>query len=311
MRFPVLSETRQSYSRLMDQTSSEEDPEFGSPRDSPSEGETADRLDRLTASEAEAVIRRAIELTDNEDALEDYGSLDRHTLEIVANELGIPLKHLTRALAEQKMHSGLEADDSRFDRLMGITELDGAALVKGDGAAVQKTLATWFKSHEGLRAVRLSEESGEWERDTTPITAIRMGLGMSNSARVLRGVGEVHHQITSVGNDEHLVSIEAGKPRVRATARWLLASAVGLAILAGVAVALGPSGVGSGILAGVWTAVLFGAGAAFGVRSWSRRISRAIERTLDAVTDPKASGVFDRMPGRFGAFLESLGVLKK
>ena len=194
---------------------------------------------------------------------------------------------------------------------MGIAELDGAALVKGDGAAVQRALVTCFKSHEGLRAVRLSEESGEWERDTTPITAIWMGLGMSNSARVLRGVGEVHHQITSVGNDEHLVSIEAGKPRVRATARWLLASTVGLAVLAGVAVALGPAGVGSGILAGVWTAILFGAGAVFGVRSWSRRISCAIERTLDAVTDPKASGVFDRMPGRFGVFLESLGVLKK
>ena len=54
-----------------------------------------DKLDRLSSAEAEVVIRRALELFDHEKHLDDYGSLDRETLELVARELGIPLKHLS------------------------------------------------------------------------------------------------------------------------------------------------------------------------------------------------------------------------
>ncbi len=267
----------------------------------------AARLDRLSAGEAESVIRRALELTDEETHGAEHGSLDRATLEIVARELGIPMKHLTRALAEQQIAAATGGDDTWFDRLMRIDELDGATLVRGNRDAVQQALVTWFNTHEGLRAVQTGPNRGEWEKDTTPLTAIRMGLGMTNSSRALRSAGTVTHEITSLGPDEHLVSIEAGKGLLRATAKGLVAGAISLAVLAGIAIAAGPGNLASGALAAVWTALLFGAGATLAVRSWAGRISRGIRRALGAITHPRESGVYDRLPGKLGSFLENLG----
>lgn len=267
----------------------------------------ASRLDRLSAGEAETVIRRALELTDAETHGAEHGSLDRETLEIVARELGIPMKHLTRALAEQHIAAATGGDDTWFDRMMRIDELDGATLVRGNRDAVQRAIVTWFNAHEGLRAVQTGPDRGEWEKDTTPLTAIRMGLGMTNASRALRSAGTVRHEITSIGPDEHLVSIEAGKALLRATAKGLVAGAVSLAVLAGIAIAAGPGTAATGALAAVWTALLFGAGATLAVRSWAGRISRGIRRALDAITHPRESGVYDRLPGRLGSFLESLG----
>ena len=257
------------------------------------------------------MIRRALELSDDEKHQDDYGTLDRQTLEVVASELGIPLKHLSRALAEQKLKTATDGDDSWFDRLIRVDELDGAALVKGNIDAVQRALVTWFKTHEGLRLVRSTANRGEWEKDTTPLTSIRLGLGMTNGSRVLRSARSVNHEITSIGIDEHLVSIQAGKDLVRMTGKGLFAAAFSLATLTGIAVAAGPGNAATGAIAGLWTALAFGAGAAFIVRSWSSRINRAISRALDAITDPKSAGVFDRFPGRFGAFLEGLGLGRK
>ena len=165
----------------------------------------------------------------------------------------------------------------------------------------------WFTSHEGLRAVRVTANRGEWEKDGTAITALKMGLGMTNASRALRGAGTVVHEITPLSPDEHLITIEAGKSLLRATGMWLTLGAASLSILAGIAVATGPGDIGSGILASVWTALFFGAGAVFAIRSWAGRISRSIRRALDAITDPAGSGVFDRLPGSFGKFLRGLG----
>ena len=121
---------------------------------------------------------------------------------------------------------------------------------------------------------------------------------MTNGSRVLRSARSVNHEITSIGIDEHLVSIEAGKDLVRMTGKGLFAAAFSLATLTGIAVAAGPGNAATGAMAGLWTALAFGAGAAFIVRSWSSRINRAISRALDAITDPKSAGVFDRFPGR-------------
>ena len=307
MRTPEIS---QSWSPLtlaaMEQRGKRErrDPHNGA-------GETehvvADKLDRLSSAEAELVIQRALKLSDDEKHLDDYGSLDRETLEVVATELGIPLKHLSRALAERKARTATEGDDTWFERLLRIDDLDGAALVRGNVDAVHRALVTWFTSHEGLRAVRVVANRGEWERDATPLTAIKMGLGMTNASRALRRAGTVTHEITSLSPDEHLVSIEAGKSLLLRTGTGLMVGASALSILAGIAVAAGPASLLSGILAGLWTGLLFGTGAVFIVRSWASRINRSIRRALDAITDPAASGVFDRLPGSLGNFLRGLG----
>ena len=278
------------------------------PESKPADGPIADRLDRLSSAEAEQVILRALELTDADVERDSYGMLDIETLEVVARELNIPLRHLRAAMAEQRTRTATEGDDSWFDRLLKIDQLDGATLVKGNVDAVHRALVTWFTSHEGLRAVHVVANRGEWEKDSTPLTSLRMGLGMTNSSRALRGAGTIHHEIKSIGIEEHIVTIEAGKELVRMTGKGLLAGAATLSVLAAVSVAAGPASLGAGLLTGLLTALVFTTGAIAGVRAWAGRINRSIRRALGAITDPASSGVFDALPGSVGRFLRGLGL---
>lgn len=285
--------------------------EHRSHSDETSDRPVAHRLDRLTSEEAEQVILRALELTDADMDLGSHGTLDVEALEVAAEELNIPIRHLRSAMAEQRAKSKTAGDDPWFDRLLKIDTMDGAAIVRGNVDAVHRAIVTWFQNHEGLRAVHIVGNRGEWEKDTNPLTALRMGLGMTNSSKSLRGAGTVSHEITSLGPDEHIVSIEAGKDLVRNTGRGLLVGAAALATAAGVAISLGPGNIGSGLLAALWTALLFGTGAVAIVRSWAGRISKSIRRALSAITDPATSGVFDSLPGSFGRFLRGFGLGRK
>lgn len=268
----------------------------------------AGRLDRLNADQAEAVIRRAIELTDEENERFEYGRLDADTLETVAAELGIPARHVQRAIAEQRVALHDPDDEaSIIDRIFGITDLDEAAVVDGDRGDVELAMTTWMESHEGLRVKRHTVDGAVWMKDERPLTAIKMGLGMTHGSKTLRGTGEVEHAIRTIGEREHLVSMTVSKRLLRAVAVWgslgiatvmgVLGLVLGLTVGLGVGLAVALVGGGAG-LAGLWG----------GVRSWAGRVRDAVDRAVAAVIDPDRSGVFDTLPGRLGGWLKSMGV---
>ena len=270
-------------------------------------GRIADRLDRLTAEQADEVMRRAIRLQDDS-AEPDLGTFDVETLHAAAAELGIPRHHLERALAEQR--AGLLDSPPRagvLDRFLGIAELDQSAVVDANKAQTERAVTLWLSKHEGMRVVRRSPDGATWEKDTRPLTSLRMGLGLTEGSKALREVGTVEHSVRSLADDEQFVSIKANPGKLRTVGGVLIALTAALALTGGVAVA---AGTGS-ILAGITTALLAGAalGAAVvgGIRSWAGRIRRAAERAIDAVRTPSSTRLTDPIPGWLGTVLRSLG----
>ena len=271
-------------------------------------GRVADRLDRLTAEQADEVMRRAIRLQDDS-AEPDFGTFDVETLRAAAAELGIPQRHLERALAEQR--AGLLESPPRagaFDQLLGITDLDQSTVIVGSKAEAERAVTTWLSKHEGMRVIRRSSDGATWEKDTRPLTSLRMGLGLTDGSKALREVGTVEHSVRSLDEGEQFVSIKADPEKLRSVGGVLMALAAALALTGGVAIA---AGTGS-ILAGIVTALLAGAalGAAVvgGVRSWAGRIRRAAERAIDAVRRPSSSRLYEQVPGWLGTVLRSLGL---
>lgn len=270
-------------------------------------GDIAGRLDRLNAEQAEDVIRRAIELTDEEDEAYEYGQMDAETLEQVAGELGIPARHVRKAMAEQQARRhNPDEESSWFDRLFGILDLDEAIIIEGRPADIELAAETWMKNHEGLRLKRRTRHGAIWAKDDRPLAAIRMGLGITHGTKSLRTAGDIEHALRSVKDNEHLFSITASKNRLRlAAVLWLIG--IGLVSLAGVVASVLATGL-AGLLATAGLTAGLTATAVAGVRSWASKIRTAVERAVDAVVAPDRSGLYDTFPGRLGSVLKSWGL---
>ncbi len=274
-------------------------------------GEIAGRLDRLNAEQAEDVMRRAIELTDEEDDVYEYGQMDSETLEQVAGELGIPARHVRKAMAEQRAsrHS-LDEETSWFERLFGIVDLDEAVIIEGQAVDIERAVETWMKTHEGLRLKRRTRHGAIWAKDDRPLAAIRMGLGITHGTKSLRSTGDIEHTLRSVNENEHLLSIAASKNRLRLAAILSLVGAGILSVSTVIAAAFGP--LGDLRIPGLAGSLVFAAGlttiAVAGVRSWASKIRTAVERAVDAVVAPDRSGLYDTFPGRLGNMLKSWGL---
>lgn len=271
-------------------------------------GHIAGRLDRLTAEQADDVMRRAISLHDD-DAIVDSGSFDVETLRAVATELGIPQHHLERALAEQRAGM-LEPPPSAspVDRLLGVADLEQSTVVEGSRTEVEWAVRTWLSKHEGLRIISRSDDGATWEKDTRPLTSIRIGLGLTQGSKSLREVGTVEHSVRSLGNDEQVVSIKADPERLRTVAGVLSALAAVLAVTGGVIVAAGTGSVLAGLGTAVVTASVLGGAVVGGIRAWAARIRRAGARAIDAVRSPAASGLHEPVSGWLGSVLRGLGL---
>jgi len=281
----------------------------GRPEDGPDK--VAWRLDRLSAEQAEDVIRRAIELTDEENEAYEYGQMDAETLEQVAGELGIPTRHVRKAMAEQRARRhNPDEESSWLDRLFGIVDLDEAIIIEGRPEDIERAAETWMKSHEGLRLKRRTRQGAIWVKDDRPLAAIRMGLGITNGSKSLRSAGDIEHTLRSVNENEHLFSITASKSRLRSAAVLSLIG-VGFLSLTGV-VATAFTQPFSALIPGLVASLVFAAGltalAVAGVRRWASKIRTAVERAVDAVVAPDRSGLFDTFPGRLGSILKSFGL---
>jgi hypothetical protein len=274
----------------------------------PDPGHVADRLDRLTAEQADEVMRRAIRLQDDS-AEPDFGTFDVETLRAAAAELGIPQRHLERALAEQR--AGLLESPPRagvFDQLLGITDLDQSTVVAGSRAEAERAVTTWLSKHEGMRVIRRSSNGATWEKDTRPLTSLRMGLGLTDGSKALREVGTVEHSVHSLDEGEQFVSIKADPEKLRSVGGVLMALAAALALTGGVAIAAGTESILAGIATALLTGAALGAAVVGGVRSWAGRIRRAAERAIDAVRRPSSSRLYEQVPGWLGTVLRSLGL---
>lgn len=258
------------------------------------------------------MIRRAIELQDDEASATEYGSLSADMLAKVAGELGIPQHHLDRAMAEQRAGLLESAPPAGlFDRILGLSDLEEAVVVEGTRPEVEHAVTGWFSAHEGLRVRKRTADGAVWEKDARPLASIRMGLGLTEGTKVLRDAGSVEHKVKTIDEDEHLVSVAVDPGRLRTTGEVLLAVVAALSVFGAIGVAAGTGSVLGSLATAFWTAAVFGTATILGIRAWSRRVSNALERALYAVRDPQSAGVYEPVPGWLGSVLRGIGLIPR
>ena len=249
-----------------------------------------DRLpgeDPVPADQADKILRRAIELQTDE-STRSVEPIDRARLIRMAGELNVEPDFLLRALAEHQ--AGVSLDDrldTVWQKVLAPDKVMATRVIRGNNNRVGAAAETWFRNHEGLRPRRHFEDGILWEKDSHPITSIRMGLKLGQGTGALRDTRGVTHRVREVKAGEQLVSIEANTAGLRRTGQALLAT--------GAVATVGAVGIGSVAFGGplepatiavaLSTLTVFTASTIFGVRMALSRLKRGINRALDAVSD--------------------------
>lgn len=247
----------------------------------------ADRLQELSADEAERILQRAIELQTRGPGPDPSGTLDTKMLEQIPDELDIDRRHLQQALLEELLRVQVEEPDW-LDRLVVDDVMTVHGLVAGSPAGVRTTVDAWMINHEGMRKRAENAARTAWERDRGFGAFVRKSLRMSRGSQSLRTSSGVETSVRPATDDEQLVVIEADTSNLRRLALGLLAGAAGLgvAVAAGTG-ALDASGFGvDNIAAGATTAALLGGGVLIGIKMWAQRIRNGLARALDAIRSP-------------------------
>jgi hypothetical protein len=241
----------------------------------------------VPADQADKILRRAIELQ-TEESTRRVDPIDRDKLVRMARELNVDPDFLLRALAEHQ--AGVSLDDrldTVWQKVLAPDKVMATRIVKGDRRRVEAAAESWFRSHEGLRPRRHFEDGILWEKDSHPITSIRMGLKLGQGTGALRDIRGVTHRVREIKGGEQLVSIEANTAGLRKTGQTLLA--VGAVATAG-AVGVGSTAFGgplepATIALALSTLAVFTGSTILGVRMAFNRLTRGINRALDAVSD--------------------------
>lgn len=249
-----------------------------------------DRLpgqDQVPADQADRILRRAIELQ-SEESTRRAVPIDRDKLVRMAEELNVDPDFLYRALAEHQ--AGVTLDDrleNVWQKVLAPDKVMGTRIVKGTTNRVEAATESWFRSHEGLRPRRHLEDGILWERDSHPITSIRMGLKLGQGTGALRNTRGVTHRVREIKPGEQLVSVEADTTGLRKTGQVLLAT--------GAAATVGAIGIGSATFGGplepatiglaLSTLAVFTGSTILGVRMAFNRLTQGMNRALDAVSD--------------------------
>jgi len=247
----------------------------------------ADRLQELSADEAERILQRAIELQTRAPGPDPAGTLDTRMLEQVADELDIDRRHLQQALLEELLRVQV-AEPDWLDRLIVDDVMTAHGVAHGSPAQVGAVVDAWMVNHEGMRKRAESAARTVWERDRGFGAFIRKSLRMSRGKQALRTAAGVETAVRPATEDESLVVVEADTSNLRQLALGLLAGAAGL----GVAVAAGTgavdaSGFGAdNVAAGLATTAVLGGGVLIGVKMWAHRVRDGLHRALDAIRSP-------------------------
>lgn len=241
----------------------------------------------VPADQADKILRRAIELQ-SEESIHKVDPIDREKLVRMAGELNVDPDFLLRALAEHQ--AGISLDDrldTVWQKVLAPDKVMATRIIKGSGNQVESAAETWFRNHEGLRPRRHYEDGILWEKDSHPITSIRMGLKLGQGTGALRDIRGVTHRVREIKPGEQLVSIEADTAGLRRTGQTMLA--VGAVATAG-AIGVGSSAFGGPLEPGtialaLSTLAVFTGSTILGVRMAFNRLKRGINRALDAVSD--------------------------
>ena len=242
----------------------------------------------LTRTEFEAVMKRASELAIS-DPYDGQDALDEAEVFRIASEVGLPHKHVRRALAEMRSH---EDPTGIIDRWFGAAQVRGSRVVPASQEDLRRTLDEFLVAGNLLEAIRqgtdrlLYRPAVDW---------------ISNFARAGASLSRRAHWAAAKEIEIHLEEVDAGSTlieiRVDPDIRGSYTAGAGFAgLLLGGGTTFGVAALAGGMLALpiVVALSLGGVSAAVVVTATARIIGRYSRRAREEVQQ-ELEGVLDRL----------------
>lgn len=278
--------------------------------------EVADRLDQVSQGQMERILKRAIELQQDEDWKWGH-EYDQSDLEAIAVELGIDPQFVRKAAIEERTKAALRANQPEpltpVERFLAPNRMSAQGRARGTRREVQRDVGTWMRRHEGLRPRRLTDDGAVWDKDTGIASALRRGFKVSQGTGAIREMSDVEHSVTSISDDEHIVTVEADTSVINKVAAGVAAGGTALAVGAGIGVAAAAGGAGFADIAqfagGFLGVMALNAGVALTVaKGWASSVRRGLQRAIDGITHPRLYEP-DESYDRWGKFKRDLADL--
>lgn len=149
--------------------------------------------ERISREALDRIIHRAAEL---QAAGREIGEhlTEREVMEL-GEEVGIPAKHLQRALMEERTRAVVTQDSSFLLALAGPRRIRANRAVPGDRPRVEEALGHWMTEEELLAVKRRYPTGTSWEPRKDWITAMKRGMGMSGRRYTLSRAREIAGQV--------------------------------------------------------------------------------------------------------------------
>ncbi len=255
---------------------------------------TPARLDRAAL---ERIIQRATELQTSERDLADELTPDQ--VLALGREVGIPERHLQRALLEERSRLVTVQPTGRWDRIAGPAGAAAQRTVPGSTGAIEAALIEWLEEREMLCVQRRQPGRITWEPMGGVAAALRRStaaLSRGSSAMLLSRADTVAATIVSLEPGWSHVTLTAESRKARAEFVGGGAALAGAGMLgAGLMVALGA--LLPVALVPIPVALGLGYGVARQYRPALARLQLGLERALDSL---EQGGVAPgrQLPGR-------------
>ena len=116
---------------------------------------------RIDRAALDRIIRRAAELQTSERDIGD--ALTPDDVLALGREVGIPARYLQQAILEERTRGVEVTASGLLDRLVGAGQVHAERVVRGDAAAVERTLLLWIEQNELLVIQRHQPGRVIWE----------------------------------------------------------------------------------------------------------------------------------------------------
>lgn len=267
---------------------------------------------RLSRTQAEHVIRRALEL---EDLVQDDGGADPALtladVTEIARQLGVQPRLVQRALTDVRMDQAADHGPTGLQRIIGQPHVAAATVVPADPDRVRRSAARWMAEDEGMVRTGRRGDTDRWVRDKRLLVNLRRGLQVDRGTGTLRDLRGIGVTVTPDAQGA-VVVIEADTRSVQATGAGLAVGGSVLSALLGVgAAAVVPDSAAISSDAAQFAvtfipAIAATAGTTLAVtRTWIRKVREGVEQALDGITMTTVEPRLPQPPPESGGWRET------